>query len=66
MAEFCVDCWNEINNTNDPCERFILTGHLELCEGCGQQKRTIAAIRKAWRLRRWFMQMVGNRKKQRS
>ena len=41
MAEFCVDCWNELNGTHDPKETFVLSRDLELCEGCGEWKHTI-------------------------
>jgi len=54
MAEFCVDCWNELNETNDPSETFILSMDYELCEGCGQWKRTIIAPRKHYFLRLLF------------
>lgn len=46
MAEFCLDCWNEINETNDPPEKYIISKDLELCEGCGEYKHTIIIERK--------------------
>lgn len=52
MAEFCVDCWNEINETKDPSEKFVLSREKELCEGCGELKRTITAIRRTWWIRK--------------
>ncbi len=41
MAEFCLECWNKMNNTNDGAEKFFLTDELELCEGCGEWKQVI-------------------------
>ena len=51
VAEFCVDCWNELNNTNDPAEAYALSWGLELCEGCGEWKRTVVMPRRHWMLR---------------
>ena len=36
MAEFCVDCWNKINETNYSAKKFIISDELDLCEGCGK------------------------------
>ena len=41
MAEFCLDCWNRINETNDSPRRYILSREPDLCEGCGECKRVI-------------------------
>ncbi len=41
MAEFCVDCWNELNDSNNSEKDFILSEHLDLCEGCGELKNVI-------------------------
>ena len=41
MAEFCPDCWNEINGTNNPKEKYIISKNLDLCEGCGEMKLVI-------------------------
>ena len=32
MAEFCVQCWNRINGTDDPPSKFIISKDLQLCE----------------------------------
>lgn len=45
MAEFCVDCWNELNGTNDPPENFVVSKELDLCEGCAQMKHVVIAIK---------------------
>lgn len=41
MADFCIDCWNKLNNTYYPPSKFILSKDLDLCEGCGEYKRVI-------------------------
>lgn len=48
MADFCLDCWNKINKTNDSGRKYILTEDLELCEGCGEWKRVIIAKRNSY------------------
>ena len=45
MAEFCLDCWNKINETNDSKWRYILSWNKELCEECGQYRRVIVVER---------------------
>ena len=41
MAEFCLECWNKMNNTNYPAKKFILTEENDLCEGCGELKKVV-------------------------
>lgn len=43
MAEFCLDCWNKINETCDKKGKYILSKDLDLCEGCGKWKPIIIA-----------------------
>ena len=45
MAEFCVDCWNRLNGTDDKPEKYILSRRLDLCEGCGEYKHVIITER---------------------
>lgn len=47
MAEFCVDCWNEMNNSKEPADNFVLSEYFDLCEGCGEYKKVIITRRKA-------------------
>lgn len=46
MAEFCLDCWNELNGSHDTEREWVLTKDLNLCEGCGQWKQTILVARR--------------------
>lgn len=41
MAEFCVDCWNKINETKYSKDRFVISKDLDLCKGCGEYKNVI-------------------------
>lgn len=52
MAEFCLACWNDWNKKNDPPEMFILSKEPDICEGCGQWKPVIVAVRKGCILRK--------------
>lgn len=46
VAEFCLDCWNELNGTHYT-EREMVVDHEEfdLCEGCGEWKPCIVVER---------------------
>ena len=41
MAEFCLNCWNRINETDDNEKEYIISKDLALCEGCGELKPVI-------------------------
>ena len=51
MAEFCLDCWNRLNNTDDSKNKYILSKELDLCEGCGEWKHVIIIERRAYYMR---------------
>lgn len=53
MAEFCLECWNRINHTNDTEADWLLSKELDLCEGCGEWKHVIVKPR-FWKLPLWF------------
>jgi len=46
LAEFCLDCWNRINETNDSEEKYIISKDLDFCDGCCEWKHVIVAERK--------------------
>ena len=56
MAEFCVDCYNHMNGTNDSPKKFVLSDELDLCEGCGEWKRVVIAYKWEWVL--WKLRYV--------
>ncbi len=45
MAEFCLECLNELMETEYPANKFIMSKDTELCEGCGQYKRIVIVER---------------------
>ncbi len=53
MAEFCLDCWNRINESNDSEKKIVLSKDLELCEGCGEWKPVIITLRKRYYMRKF-------------
>lgn len=57
MAEFCLDCWNKMNKTNDPERKYFLSRELDLCEGCGEMKHVIIAGRGAFS---WVREILAN------
>ncbi len=48
MAEFCLDCLNKINETQDSKRKYVLSKELDLCEGCGELKPLIIMERRAY------------------
>ena len=50
MANFCLECWNAINETNYSPRKYIFSKTLDLCEGCGKQKYIIVIERKSFYL----------------
>ena len=60
LAEFCLDCWNKINGTNDPPENYVISKELALCEGCRQMKQVIVIKRtgnmdRSYRIALWIL-----------
>ncbi len=58
MAEFCLDCWNRINETNHSKDRYIISEDLDLCEGCGEMKHVII-MENDWTFMRWVETYFG-------
>ena len=56
MAEFCLDCWNKMNEMKDSPRRYILSRELDLCEGCGEYKRVIVVERLWSRIEKSFVE----------
>ena len=50
MAEFCLDCFNKINETNYEEKNIILSDYLDLCEECGEWKRVVICSRRTYYL----------------
>ena len=63
MAEFCIDCWNKINETNDSKWRYARSWEKERCEECGQYVRVIVVERMWSRTQRTIAQIMKNIKR---
>jgi len=48
MAEFCLNCWNKMNESEDSKKKYILSKELDLCDGCGEWRPVIIMERKAY------------------
>ncbi len=55
MAEFCLDCLNRINGTNESEEKYVISRDLDLCEGCGEWKSVVVLERRACFVYIWRM-----------
>ena len=65
MAEFCLDCWNKINETHDSKWRYTFSWGKDLCEECGQYKRVIVVERFWSRVQRALVEAIQNIKNHR-
>ena len=63
MAEFCLECLNKINETNDSKWRYVLSWEKDLCEECGQSKRVVVVERRWSRLQKILKEAIENLKK---
>lgn len=62
MAEFCLGCWNKLNEMKDSKRRYILSWEKDLCEECGEYKRVIVAERLWSRAQRVTAEVIRNLK----
>ena len=46
MAEFCIGCFNKINETNEPEGKYIMSKEPSLCEECGEWKTVVIVEKK--------------------
>jgi hypothetical protein len=60
MAEFCLECLNKINETNDSKWRYVLSWEKELCEECGQYKHVMIVERRWSRLQKILKEAIEN------
>ena len=58
MAEFCVECFNRINETNKAESEYIISKEPDLCEGCGQYKNVVVMEKKAYYLRNFRLVLL--------
>ena len=57
MAEFCLECWNKIMETDDPPKKYLISRELDLCEECGQWKPVIIRIKWRYILTEWLAEV---------
>lgn len=62
MAEFCLECLNKINETNDSKWRYVLSWEKDLCEECGQYKHVVIVERRWSRLQKNLKEAIENLK----
>ena len=60
MAEFCLDCWNQIMGSNDPPGKYILSREPELCEECREWKPVIIRVKRRYIVAEWFCEQIGH------
>ena len=53
MAEFCLECFNKINETTDDESKYIMSDYLDLCEECGEWKRVVVCPRRTYHLHKF-------------
>ena len=53
MAEFCLECWNRLNETTYDEKKYVISKDLDLCEGCGEWKPVIIMERRAYYIRKF-------------
>ena len=64
MAEFCLECWNRINETDTEEKMYIISRDLELCEGCGGWKPVIVRLRTRYIIKDMMQNWLHQRRSQ--
>ena len=54
MAEFCLECWNRINEISLTEKNVVLSHEYEICEGCGKYKPVVLKLSSNYYFRRIF------------
>lgn len=47
MSDFCLECWNKLNNINLSPNDVKISKDQSLCEGCSKYKNVIIKMNKA-------------------
>ena len=45
MAEFCLDCWNQLNGEDMTARNVVLSRKYDLYEGCGEFRHVVEGER---------------------
>lgn len=54
MAEFCLDCWNELIGSEYSPQCFLFSREPDLCEMCGAWKPVIVRFQRRYLVLEWF------------
>ena len=54
MAEFCLDCFNELEETSYSPKDVRLSLMRELCEGCGEPRRVVVGLKRRSPISLWL------------
>jgi len=46
MAEFCLDCYNDLEQTNFNTSDVELSKYPDYCEGCGKYKKVVEGLKR--------------------
>lgn len=58
MAEYCLKCYNKLENKNYTKDDVVLSSYPETCEGCGQIKYTVVKVRNKKRTNRILIGVI--------
>ena len=61
MAEFCLTCWQKINNIHLSEKDVVLSKELDLCEECGKMKTVIVRYKKGFPFTRRIFNIIFRR-----
>lgn len=54
MAEFCLDCWNRISDSEYSPRCFYFSKEPDLCEACRKWKPVIVRFKRRYLMAEWF------------
>ncbi len=63
MAEFCLNCWNKINDINLSEKDVIISKDLDLCEGCAELKPVIIRYKRIYLFKEYLNDIKNRNKK---
>jgi len=58
LAEFCLDCWNKLNEISLTTDDVIISKDLYLCEGCGKMKNIIEIYERKNLIKKFIQKII--------
>ena len=58
MAEFCLDCWNKLNDSHLSKKDVNISKTLDLCEGCTSLKPVVVGYKRRYYLKRFLITIL--------